>query len=326
MSTPTRDDASDPTTRDRVAAVVRLALGGGRDVLDIGSGSAHLSQHLASEHGRSVTWVDQDVASMPVLANGSARAVRADLESTDWHRSLAGTSYDVVILAGADPRLRRTGAMLSAVREEKLLRPDGSLVVSVPNPTHRGVAQTLDSLGRLLEASGFVVDTVEHIRRPSGIEPHGPDLDSDMVTHHVVVGARVSNEPTGLIRLRSEVADGERARRRLEAELTRARGLLTSERAEYATEVERRTTELVALEGRAGELDAETTRLARQVARLEAEKQRVRDRKERAERQRDRARKRAERLQAELRRYEGSRAVRLAARLSRGRLARDDGS
>lgn len=134
-----------PEARNSTAAsIYRLALEGKERVLDLGSGPAIVSAHLARENGREVVCVDSDAEALEVARErGVAQAIEADLQSEKWLEELAGRQFDVVILADVLEHLVDPGHVLDAIRENHLVAENGFLVVSLPNVAHLGVLSEL---------------------------------------------------------------------------------------------------------------------------------------------------------------------------------------
>jgi SAM-dependent methyltransferase len=239
----------DPEEPNNTAATItKLALTGGPSVLDIGSGPAWVSRYLAAEHGRTVTCLDNDESALASLEGTGLRGFYADLEAEDWDAPIAGSSYDTVIIADVLEHLRRPGAILTKLLEEGYLKPDGRVVISVPNASHAGVVSellvgdfrytetgildethirwfTLTSLTRLLERSGFVVERVERTLRELEQTPSGeralqltPDvrqqmkaLNPESATYQFIVLARPDNAAQRAVAEREAFEDDRRA-------------------------------------------------------------------------------------------------------------------
>lgn len=270
-------------SNNTAAAVADFALSGGTDVLDIGSGPGWVSRYLAAEHGRSVTCLDNDpdaLASLNELDEPGLRALESDLEAPEWDASIAGQSFDVVILADVLEHLRRPDAILARIRDAGILREDGTLVISVPNASHQSVISellvgdfryaetgildethirwfTLTSLRRLLEQAGFVVEKVHRTTRV--LEDHAVSRDR---------AARVEDD------LRQRMSE-------LNPETTTYQFVVLARARSYAGELATRTAEHEAqtrqlVESRAGALEE----LERVRAELERTRRLVEDQRE----------------------------------------------
>lgn len=313
---------------DTAASIARFVLLGGPDVLDIGSGPAWVSRYLAREHGRDVTCVDNDVDALKSLHGTGLAAIEADLETDSWDAELAGRQFDVVILADVLEHLRRPGRILEALLAKSLLRADGLLVISVPNASHQSVVSelllgdfrytetgildethvrwfTLESLTRLLERSGFVVDRVERTRRtleqtpsaeralglPDEVRRQMVELNDDSLTYQFVVLARPDTAANRMTADRDafeadrqawhrERGDLLRERRVLQHEVERLAGLLNSEREAMSAETAAGAAELQLLTDQVHTLRA---RIAADANAIEKWKARARARRKRLE-------------------------------------------
>jgi SAM-dependent methyltransferase len=305
---------------DTAASIGRLALLGGPRVLDIGSGPAWVSRYLASEHGRDVTCLDYDVEALTSLHGTELTAIEADLELDGWDAELAGQQFDVAIVADVLEHLRQPGRVLEHLLSASLLRPDGLLVISVPNASHQSVVSelllgdfrytetgildethvrwfTLDSLTRLLERSGFVVDRVERTRRmlehtpsaeralalPAELRQQLVELNDESLTYQFVVLARPDTAARRMSAEREafeaerrawhlERGDLIRDRRVLQHEVERFADLLRSEReamsadsANGAAELRHLTNQISSLQAHLAASDAEIETLRARV-------------------------------------------------------------
>ncbi|MFY1635785.1 methyltransferase domain-containing protein [Solwaraspora sp. WMMB335] len=223
----------DPTdTNNTAAAVYRLALTGGPRILDIGSGPGIVSSMLANVAGRTVTCVDSDSEALAeALASGVQETKVVDLRRPDWTGELAGHAYDVVILADVLEHLVEPELVLRALNDQKVLAPDGVLVVSYPNMAHESIIIELmtgnfeytqtglldathlrfftrSSMQALLESSGYLVTETHRTRRTAEQTPHRAraleidtelrkvvgELGEDAKTYQYIVLARPSTE------------------------------------------------------------------------------------------------------------------------------------
>jgi GT2 family glycosyltransferase/2-polyprenyl-3-methyl-5-hydroxy-6-metoxy-1,4-benzoquinol methylase len=154
----------DPDAKNNTAATVyRIARGGGRRILDLGSGPAIVSSYLKRVDNRNVTCIDGAEDRLAVAASrGVDRVILADLDSSDWAASVAGETFDVIILADVLEHLKDPRLVLRSIRERSLLAPDGFLVVSIPNIAQEAVVADLLS-GRFLYRDAGLLDET-HIR------------------------------------------------------------------------------------------------------------------------------------------------------------------
>lgn len=280
----------DPAAQNNTAArVSELALTGGPRVLDIGSGPGWVSRYLAGEHGRQVTCLDYDADAIEALREAGLEAFEVDLEADDWASEIAGESFDVVILADVLEHLRDPARLLQRLIDDKLIAPDGYLVISIPNASHESVIAelamgdfrytetgildethirwfTLESLRRLLEGSGFLVDRIHrttrslenvgHSERAMDLPPEFRkmlrSLQGESRTYQFVVRAHPCSDAHAVARQREQY-DAERLewfreRELLRRDLGRATELLEEERAQYRADVETGREQVTALQ------------------------------------------------------------------------------
>ncbi|HUP98904.1 MAG TPA: class I SAM-dependent methyltransferase [Aeromicrobium sp.] len=343
---------------DTAASIARLALLGGRRVLDIGSGPAWVSRYLAGEHRRKVTCLDNDIDALKSLQGTELTAIEADLEQADWDAALSGQQFDVVILADVLEHLRQPGLILERLLSASLLRSDGLLVVSVPNASHQSVVSelllgdfrytetgildethvrwfTLDSLTRLLERCGFVVDRVERTRRKLEHTPSGeralavpdevrrrlPELNDESLTYQFVVLARPDTAARRMASDRDafdaerqawhlERGDLLRQHRVLQHEVDRLTGLLRAEREAASAETAAGAAELEVLTDRVQHLHA---RLAASAEQMQAMGGKIESLRRRVARWKTTAEARGKKLEF----YRASRGMRIAERVVR---------
>lgn len=172
--------------RTSLSVLASMVTAGAR-VLDLGTGSGALGQHLREHAGcivDGVTINEQEAA----LARSNYRRVEvADLEQAGWTSLFDGDQYDFIICADVLEHLSRPENALNACRP--LLAAGGQLLISIPNAAYGGlVAELLEgdftyreeglldrthlrfftrrSLQLFLSAEGWGLDRVEAIERP----------------------------------------------------------------------------------------------------------------------------------------------------------------
>lgn len=74
---------------------------------------------------------------------GITKTFEVDITKPGWTSALPEARYDVVILADVLEQLRRPQDLLSTIREQGVVAPDGLLVVSVPNVAHESMIAEL---------------------------------------------------------------------------------------------------------------------------------------------------------------------------------------
>lgn len=148
-----------PAAHDSLAKLARLVRSGS-EILDLGCGSGVLATYLTDECG---CWVD-GIEFNPTAAQVGKLAFRslwiADLNHTD-PATLVGTArYDVVICADILEHLIAPATLLNRLGD--LLKPNGQLLLSVPNIAHAGlIAELLNGEWRYRQ-EGLLDDT--HLR------------------------------------------------------------------------------------------------------------------------------------------------------------------
>lgn len=129
-------DLGVPTTATRVVELV------GRDkrVLELGPATGHMSRVLV-ERGCEVIAIELDAEAASEAARHCARMIVGDVEDLDLAGELEGEMFDVVLAADVLEHLRDPAVTLLRLRP--FLRPDGHVVVSVPNVGHGSVRLAL---------------------------------------------------------------------------------------------------------------------------------------------------------------------------------------
>ncbi|WP_027995448.1 methyltransferase domain-containing protein [Simplicispira psychrophila] len=110
-------------------------------VLDLGCGSGALGQHLVQNKGCSVDGVTLNEAEAAHAHPYYSRIVVDNLETCDLLATFAGQRYDAIVCADVLEHLSRPERILAACRE--LLKPDGQLLISVPNAGYCGLIAEL---------------------------------------------------------------------------------------------------------------------------------------------------------------------------------------
>ena len=130
------DDGIDNTSH----ALILDLVGHNKHVLDIGCSTGYLAKVLL-ERGCSVDGVEIDTAAAARAEEFCGRVVVGSLDELDLLAELGAGSYDVLVLGDVLEHLVDPGAVLRRVTP--LLRPQGSVVISVPNITHGSVRLSL---------------------------------------------------------------------------------------------------------------------------------------------------------------------------------------
>jgi O-antigen biosynthesis protein len=109
-------------------------------VLELGCAGGHVTRALA-RRGCRVTGVEIDPVAGSHAAQSAEEVISADLEDLRWADKLEAEQFDVVVAGDVLEHLRDPLPVLRACRP--LLRPSGSLVVSLPNVAHVDVVIAL---------------------------------------------------------------------------------------------------------------------------------------------------------------------------------------
>jgi SAM-dependent methyltransferase len=109
-------------------------------VLDVGCSTGGLAATLL-EDGKRVAGVDFDAESVEVARGRGVDAFVADLESTTLSELFPSEKFECVIFGDVLEHLKDPGAMLLSSRA--VLRPDGFVLVSIPNVSHASMRLAL---------------------------------------------------------------------------------------------------------------------------------------------------------------------------------------
>lgn len=115
-------------------------LGSGKDVLDVGCATGYLAQAM-SQRGYRVSGVEFDAASAEVARPHLDRLVVGDLQTLDLVAELGEEQFDTLVLGDVLEHLVEPVEVLR--RALPLLKPGGSVVISVPNVAHGSVRLAL---------------------------------------------------------------------------------------------------------------------------------------------------------------------------------------
>jgi len=188
----------DANSNSTHANIVRL-VGTNKRVLELGCAGGHMSRVLR-ERGCQVTAIELDGAAAQFAAPFCERVVVGDLDHLDFERELGRERFDVIVAADVLEHLKEPGKVLGTLGA--FLRPEGFVVVSVPNVAHISVRLALlsgnfpygetglldqthlrfftrDSVEQLFDRAGFVIGDFQRIkslpREPDRFEvPYDP--------------------------------------------------------------------------------------------------------------------------------------------------------
>ncbi len=159
----------------------------GSRVLDLGTGSGALGEHLRDKAGCTVDGITINAQEAAIARPHYRRVEVANLEQAGWTSAFQDCQYDFIVCADVLEHLSRPQTALQACRE--LLAPGGRVLISVPNAAYSGlVAELLQgdftyrdeglldrthlrfftrrSLLQFLADQGWAVETVEPVERP----------------------------------------------------------------------------------------------------------------------------------------------------------------
>jgi SAM-dependent methyltransferase len=139
------------------AAIERLmGPGSGRTALDVGCGGGFVAESL-SQHG----WVVDGIETDPELAEQATRRCRSVFRVDASHLAEHGLGvYDAIVLGDVLEHISDPVGVLGSAKE--LLRPDGFIVISIPNVAHVFVRLSLLS-GRFNYQDRGILDRT-HLR------------------------------------------------------------------------------------------------------------------------------------------------------------------
>lgn len=137
---PTYDTTVDTGLANNSHALMIELVGPGGRVLDVGCATGYLGAAL-KERGSEVAGVELDPEAAARAAEVLDEVVVADLETVDLLEQFGPESFDTVVFGDVLEHLREPHRLLS--RATALLRPGGSVVISIPNVGHADVRLAL---------------------------------------------------------------------------------------------------------------------------------------------------------------------------------------
>lgn len=177
------------------AQIIELA-GRGNLILEVGTSTGYLTSVL-KDRGNSVIGVEIDEEAGKIADQYCDTMIIGDVEEVDLDEHLRPGSIDVAIFGDVLEHLRYPSSVLEKIK--KYLKPDGRLVVSVPNVCHGDILLNLlkgdfrytpvglldethirffgfKNIVELLNNSGFSIDEIHTVRFPLGHTELGADL------------------------------------------------------------------------------------------------------------------------------------------------------
>lgn len=128
----------------------------GSTVLDVGTGSGALGQHLSSNNDCIVDGITYNQQEAALAKPHYRRLLVMDLERQALDGCFGPALYDVIVCADVLEHLRNASDVLRAL--SGLLKPDGIVLVSIPNVTHLGVILSLMA-GRFVRTREGLLDS-----------------------------------------------------------------------------------------------------------------------------------------------------------------------
>ncbi len=106
-------------------------------VLEIGTASGYMSQYLKKDLNCDVYGVELDKQCGKIASKYTKQMIVADVEKTEWTKKLKCKKFDYITFADVLEHLKEPQLVLKAV--EKLLKPSGKIIFSIPNICHNSV-------------------------------------------------------------------------------------------------------------------------------------------------------------------------------------------
>lgn len=122
-------------------SVISSLIAAGSRVLDVGTGAGALGQHLQATKGCQMDGVTVNAAEAKELGSAYQQVVTADVEVCDLQALFENRTYDHVVCADLLEHLRSPSRVLESCRG--LLKPGGSLILSVPHVGYSGLVAEL---------------------------------------------------------------------------------------------------------------------------------------------------------------------------------------
>jgi GT2 family glycosyltransferase/2-polyprenyl-3-methyl-5-hydroxy-6-metoxy-1,4-benzoquinol methylase len=111
-----------------------------KTVLEIGTSTGYVSKIL-KEHGNRVTGIEIDAEAGSIAQQYCDRMIICDVETLDFDKNLEPAFFDVIICGDILEHLKKPATFLKKLK--KFLKPNGYLVVSLPNFCHGDVILNL---------------------------------------------------------------------------------------------------------------------------------------------------------------------------------------
>lgn len=130
----------DPAERNTSHALMLELVGSSRSVLDVGCASGYLAEALGKQ-GCQVSGVEYDAIEAEKARPFLADLVVADLNQVDLGGKFPDVTFDTIVFGDVLEHLLEPASVLNS--SLSLLKPDGTVVISIPNVAHGAVRLTL---------------------------------------------------------------------------------------------------------------------------------------------------------------------------------------
>lgn len=184
----------DPLRPNDAHGISLQLIGKGKKVLELGAASGHVTQAL-KQLSNEVTAIERDGRFLETLEAIADQTHITDLEWLDLRTLLIGESFDVILAGDVLEHCTRPDLVL--IQCHSLLRPDGYVIISIPNIAHADVRLALlagrfeyqptglldqthlrfftrDTLQKFVTECGFEIDEIFASTAPLGGTELGP--------------------------------------------------------------------------------------------------------------------------------------------------------
>lgn len=140
----------------------------GATVLECGCAAGYMTRYLKERLHASVYIIEKDKSGFDQALQFAADGLCTDLEQTDtWGAHFADLRFDYILFADVLEHLRDPAKVLQKAGE--LLKPDGSLLMSIPNAAHADILFNLYKNRWNYQPFGLLDDTHIHFFGPENI-------------------------------------------------------------------------------------------------------------------------------------------------------------
>ncbi|WP_217593040.1 glycosyltransferase [Cohnella sp. GbtcB17] len=110
-------------------------------VLELGTATGYMTKYMKETLGCFITGIEMDSQSARIASQYCEELVLADLEDLSWFPKISNREFDYIICADVLEHLRNPSeVLLNAI---KLLKKNGTVIVSVPNIGHNAIIMDL---------------------------------------------------------------------------------------------------------------------------------------------------------------------------------------